>query len=62
MPEILTFTNRSGKFVVTGLKPGTYQVKVTGINEDAYFVISGDQKLAFEAQLILSDPLASKPQ
>ena len=62
VPEILTFTNRSGKFVVTGLKPGTYQVKVTGINEDAYFVITGAQKLAFEAQLILSDPLASKPQ
>ncbi len=62
MPEILTFTNRSGKFVVTGLKPGAYQVKVSGINEDAYFVITGDQKLAFEEQIVLSDPLASELQ
>lgn len=60
MPEILTFTNRSGKFVATGLKPGTYQVEVSGINENAHFTIEGDQKLAFEPQLTLYDPLASE--
>ena len=56
MPEILTFTNRSGKFVVTGLKPGTYKIKVAGIDEWAQFEVTGDEKLVFAEMVILSDP------
>ena len=26
MPKILTFANRSAKFVITGLRPGTYKI------------------------------------
>ena len=56
MPEILTFTNRTGKFVVTGSKPGTYKVKVAGLNEWAQFEVTGDEKLVFAEMIILSDP------
>ena len=37
MPEIPNFTKRSRKFVLPELKPGTYKIKVAGIDEWAQF-------------------------
>lgn len=56
IPEILTFTNNSGKFIATGLKPGVYEIKVNGANETAQFEINGDQKLVFIESIKLADP------
>ncbi len=56
IPEILTFTNNSGKFVATGLKPGVYVIKVNGAKETARFEINGDQKLVFIESIKLADP------
>jgi len=56
MPEILTFNNRSGKFILTGLKPGTYKIKVAGIDEWAQLEVNGEEKLVFTEMVILSDP------
>ncbi|MGK0240038.1 MAG: outer membrane usher protein [Candidatus Pelagisphaera sp.] len=53
--DILTFTNNAGKFVVTGLKPGSYKIDVNGTNEFAIFEISGNEKLEFIEQIILED-------
>ena len=56
MPKILTFANRSAKFVVTGLKPSTYKIQVAGIDEWAQFEVTGEEKLVLAEMVILSDP------
>lgn len=54
--EILTFTNSTGKFIVTGLKPGDYTIRVNGIKETATFLIDGSERMVFIDQVLLSDP------
>jgi len=56
MPEILTFTNRSGKFVVTGFKPGTYKIRVARIDEWDQLEVNGAEKHVFTEMVLLTDP------